>query len=382
MALRLAGEAWYLRCSVNGTVKDMALGVYGGEANRKRATRAHDLMLKKVAVARADRKAEQQLGIAPKAAPTAVPTVAEWTATYLTTYTPHKAESTQARDRYILAQWEAVPARVEGRAVTFGSLRLDAVKQMHCLAGIAHREASPTGQADRKVRTTLTAGTVQRERRLLQAVFERAVENDLIAKNPFRGIAAKRDVTRHDRILTVEDEVKLLAVMAAERPDATGRAVTTHPRYVRFITFLLETGLRIDELLNDQFRDRGASVRVVGKGGKERVVRLTAKARQTLDDQWADTGSGESVRPTGGGPWWQNEQRFRAVMSVACVRAKIGHLSPHDLRHTFGHRFLVRGGNIKALSLFLGHASVAVTDKHYSYLSNQNVGDIHPTATR
>jgi integrase/recombinase XerD len=50
-------------------------------------------------------------------------------------------------------------------------------------------------------------------------------------------------------------------------------------------------------------------------------------------------------------------------------------LSPHDLRHTFGHRWLVKGGDIYTLSKILGHASVAVTEKHYAKLLRENIAD-------
>jgi integrase/recombinase XerD len=39
-------------------------------------------------------------------------------------------------------------------------------------------------------------------------------------------------------------------------------------------------------------------------------------------------------------------------------------LSPHDLRHTFGARFLQRAGDIYVLSKMLGHSSVQVTQRH------------------
>jgi integrase len=100
---------------------------------------------------------------------------------------------------------------------------------------------------------------------------------------------------------------------------------------------------------------------------------LTRAARRLLDEQWKDAGDPRSPRAKTGGPWWQSEHRFRQVMTKACQRAGIGHLSPHDLRHTFGHRYLVRGGDIYDLSKIHGHASVAVTEKHYGYLRRQDV---------
>jgi hypothetical protein len=54
---------------------------------------------------------------------------------------------------------------------------------------------------------------VQREQRLSQAVFERAVENDIIEKNPWAGIDRTPDQPRSDRILTEIDEAKFVAAL-------------------------------------------------------------------------------------------------------------------------------------------------------------------------
>src|SRR5688572_28711040 len=140
-----------------------------------------------------------------------------------------------------------------------------------------------------------------------------------------------------------------------------------------FVQFMLETGIRIDELLNEDSKDRGDHIHVRGKFAKERDVALTAEARKILDEQWKDGGDVQSLRPKGGGPWWQNASRFGQVMTKGCERAGILHLSPHDLRHSFGARFLAKGGDIYVLSKVLGHASVAVTERHYSFMRREDV---------
>jgi integrase len=92
--------------------------------------------------------------------------------------------------------------------------------------------------------------------------------------------------------------------------------------------------------------------------------------------------------------WTQNPQRLREVLAEACrgreavqgrasrrgkivaavpARTTVPHVSPHTLRHTFGHRWLVGGGDVFTLSRILGHASVAVTEKHYAHLLRENI---------
>lgn len=353
--LKLRGQAWVLRKQIDGRRKDYPLRVYGGAANRPAAEKAAQALERDVLSAHSAVGLLQRAGLhLPK--PTKkgdVPLFSDWWTEYEKTYVPLKAKRTQTRDKQVVSRWLPL----------FGHLRLDEIKQIHCLAALQERRKSNAGRADRKTKRLLAEPTVQRERRLIQAIFERAVENDIITKNPWKGVERKADPTRSDRILSEEDEPKLVAALTDERRDAVGRMVAMDPRYLRFVTFMLETGLRIDEILNDRFKDNGDHVTVVGKFDKQRHVPLTKKARKALDDQLTADGK----------IWWQIQARFRGVLKTACERAGIRHMSPHDLRHTFGHRYLVKGGDIYTLSKILGHASVAVTEKHYGYLSHTDV---------
>jgi integrase len=126
---------------------------------------------------------------------------------------------------------------------------------------------------------------------------------------------------------------------------------------------MLITALRIDELLNEHFADRQTHVSCAGEVLEEREVPLAKKARKAFDEQ----------NRADGKLWDQDQSRFREVVASACERAKVPHISPHDLRHTFGHRFLVRGGDIYVLTKLLGHTSVAVTEKYYAYLHREDI---------
>lgn len=359
MGLRLRGDAWYLRRNVGGKRQEIALGIYGAR-NRAKAEKAATTALDELNKARIASSVMKRFGIeTPAARVDGEVTFAGWWEDYKRTYAPGKTAGTQARDEGTIAHWLPI----------FGDAKLVDIKQMHCVAGMNLRRKAKVANPHRKNPTIISESTVQRERRFLQAVFERAVENGIIERNPWKGIKGVADRTRHDRVLSEADEPKLIAALESERLDATGRTVRMHPRYVRFVQFMLETGLRIDELLNEHFIDKGDRIEVRGKFSKQRSVPLTKRAHRILDEQWADPDRPAKERR----PWWQIEQRFRDVMATACERAGIRHLSPHDLRHTFGHRYLSKGGDIYVLSKILGHASVSVTEKHYAYLRREDV---------
>jgi integrase/recombinase XerD len=357
MALVLRGDAWYLRKQIGGKRQDHALKVFGGEANRKKAERAATALERTLMQGAAGVAVLKKLGLEPAPKPVEDAndslTMADWWKKYQEVYSSQKAKRTQSIDKYIMAHW--IPL--------LGSSAMADIRQIDCLRAMNERRKAKQANPGHKHPTVIKESTVQRERRLLHALFERAVENEIIDKNPWTAIEKVADTPRSERILTEPDETTLIATLRDPQGNAGNVGRAEPERYVRFVTFMLETGLRIDELLNDKFKDEGDHITVVGKGSKRREVPLTKKARKALDEQVKADGR----------VWWQTPARFRDVLASACERAGITHISPHDLRHTFGHRYLVKGGDIYTLSKILGHASIDVTAKHYAYLSRENI---------
>lgn len=275
------------------------------------------------------------------------PTVSEWWDTYKATTMKRKSPSTQRRDTGTMVR-EFLPL--------FGSTKLSGIKKSDCLKYLEDRRGMLRANPGHKSPVQISEGTVQRERRFLQAFFEEAIENGHIDKNPWRGIERIADQVR-ERLLGEDEQRELLTRLS--------------PRFQRFVLFLLGTGVRIEECrginpktdINWQQR----LVKVTGKGSKTRLVPLTSAVVQVLKDQLAEDGK----------LWQQNQQRFRAVLTKACAaregREEIPHLSPHVLRHTFGWRYLRGGGDIYSLSKILGHASVVVTEKHYAQLLKEDL---------
>jgi integrase/recombinase XerD len=291
-----------------------------------------------------------------------VPTVSTyWLKTYRPTYTLRKRAP--ERDDQVMAH--ALPV--------FGNMRLDEIKKSDCERYLNARRQSVSANPRRKTPKRVAEDTVQRERSFLHALFQQAMEDELIDRNPWRKVERSEYVARH-RVLTVENQVELLRRLSA--------------RFQRFVLFLLGTGVRLEECRGvDPAKDlhlKERWVRVTGKFGKTREVPFPAALVPVIQDQIkAD-----------GGLWQQNPQRLREVLANACrgrqaVQARVSrrgkvvaaasgrtalpHPSPHDLRHTYGHRWLVGGGDIFTLSRILGHESVAVTERHYAYLLTENL---------
>lgn len=229
----------------------------------------------------------------------------------------------------------------------FGAKRLDEISKSDIVRYLNFRRAQKTATPGHKTRRQISESTVRRERSLLQAIFERAIEEGHDFKNPFRGIKRGKDKPR-TRVLSLDEETKLLDAL--------------HLRFQRFVRFALGTGARLDEIRGiDPDRDinwQDGTVHVIGKFRKERDIPMQPDAQAALAEQLKAEDR----------LWKQNPQRLREVLAQGAERAKIARITPHALRHTFGTRWLQAGGDIYKLSKILGHSSVAVTEAHYAHL--------------
>jgi integrase len=285
--------------------------------------------------------------------PTPVQTLAQyWTRTYEPVYTSRKKSARV--DRYMMAH--ALPY--------LGDLALTAITRSACERYLNVRRSAVYGKTPKAT----AEGTVQRERSFLAAVLEKAKQDGLITANPMRGIKATPYAVR-ERLVTAELQTALLARLS--------------PQFQRWVRFLLGTGLRLAECCGLTPADVDLERRLVkvsaahAKLGKARVVPLPAALVPIVKAQIAAEGR----------LWPQSQATLRAVLTDACAAVKAGRhanqfhvgprpalprISPHDLRHTFGHRWLKGGGDIYTLSKILGN-TLAVCSRHYAHLLTEDI---------
>ena len=143
-------------------------------------------------------------------------------------------------------------------------------------------------------------------------------------------------------------------------------------RDVAVITLLWGCGLRISEALGLTGADLplGESLRIVGKGGKERIVPLLPVARRAVEQYLAVCpfelkASDPIFRGAKGGPL--NARLVRSVTEKA--RAQLGlpaSATPHAFRHSFATHLLASGGDLRSIQELLGHASLSTTQAYTS----------------
>jgi integrase/recombinase XerD len=149
---------------------------------------------------------------------------------------------------------------------------------------------------------------------------------------------------------------------------------------------LYATGLRVSELVNlttGQVNMRQGTLRLTGKGNKERLVPLGEIAMDYLSNylkltrkQIVNESTTEAVFPTRRGgamtrqAFWYSIKRYAVI---ANIQSKI---SPHTMRHAFASHLLNHGADLRVVQLLLGHSDLSTT-QIYTHLARERLKSLH-----
>lgn len=158
-----------------------------------------------------------------------------------------------------------------------------------------------------------------------------------------------------------------------EAPGAGGAPAPGDLRAWVAVELLYATGVRVGELVSvdvDDLDRRDRTVRVLGKGGKERVVPFGTPAGRAVD-VWLARGRPAFVGPRSGaalllgdrGGRWDQRQARDTVHRLA-AEAGVPDLAPHGLRHTAATHLLAGGADLRSVQEVLGHSSLATTQRY------------------
>ena len=151
------------------------------------------------------------------------------------------------------------------------------------------------------------------------------------------------------------------------------------------LELLYATGLRISELVSlgtASINLRQGIVRVVGKGGKERLVPVGEEAldwvdRFVRDGRRALGGEGtEALFPSRRGRAMTRQTFWHAVKRHARKAGIHTPVSPHTLRHAFATHLLNHGADLRAVQMMLGHADLSTT-QIYTHIAQARLKDLH-----
>jgi integrase len=233
--------------------------------------------------------------------------------------------------------------------------------------------------ADRLLALGLDASTIRNTLMPLRAIYRRAVSRGDVAINPTTGLELPAVRGRRDRIASPEEATRLIGALPLH-----DRALWATATYA---------GLRRGELMALRHEDVDLAKAVIrversfdpknheivepkSRAGK-RTVPIAAVLRRYLLEHKLRSGRTEGLffGRSPETPFDDSSLAARAATAWKNAKPKLNPITLHEARHTFASLMIAAGVNAKALSTYMGHASVTITYDRYGHLMPGNEGE-------
>ena len=202
----------------------------------------------------------------------------------------------------------------------------------------------------------------------LRSWFRFLVRRGVVERNVARDVRNPRLPRKLATFLPIDEAIPMVE---ARQLHGTARV-----RDVAIVELLYASGLRVSELVGldvDAIDGETMTVRVLGKGSKERVVPFGQAAARALEVYLAS-------RPTPRGPLFVNARggrlSSRSVQNIVKRAARAAgidrRVSPHTLRHTFATHLLDGGADLRMVQDLLGHSRLSTTQR-YTHVSSAQI---------
>lgn len=263
---------------------------------------------------------------------------------------------------YVGLRWDA-PAGQFGQALTQRSIR----------SWLADTLASGGARS-----------TIARHTAAIRNFTAWAVREEILASDPAAALTSPRADQRLPTPLDESEARTLMNLARAEAVDGTPAQM----RAWAILELTYACGLRVSEVcaLDVSSLNREAlTVRVLGKGNKERVVPYGPPAREALD-HWLVRGRPQLVAQSSGEALFLGDRGgridprvVRSMVHRMAAKAGVHDVAPHGLRHSTATHLLQGGADLRAVQEMLGHASLSTTQR-YTHVDTARLSAIYQRA--
>ena len=237
-----------------------------------------------------------------------------------------------------------------------------------------------------RMKAGLAKPTIRLHFAALRTFYRYLVERHGLADNPLKQVQLPKLDKKLPVVLTAKQVGALLAApLAMVKSDKAPKWMPL--RDAAILELFYSSGLRLSELAGLEVRDVDTfseSVRVLGKGRKERIVPVGEPALDAIQKyrQAASVHAGplfinKSRRRLGARSVWLSLKRYLAFADIP------QNISPHKLRHSFATHMLDAGADLRSVQTLLGHASLSTT-QIYTHVSVERLkkayDEAHPRA--
>lgn len=219
--------------------------------------------------------------------------------------------------------------------------------------------------------------SLQRQLASLRSLFEFFVHRATLTHNPAQGIRAPKGGKKLPNTLDVDQMHQLMSISSDD------------PLTIRDLAILelfYSSGLRLSELLQltiEQYDISEQTVRVIGKGNKERVIPVGSKAQNAIK-QWQGirdqfNPSVDTLFVSRRGKQLHPSTIQKRIKQWGIQQGIDRSLHPHLLRHSFASHMLESSGDLRGVQELLGHADISTT-QIYTHLDFQHLANVYDQA--
>lgn len=233
-----------------------------------------------------------------------------------------------------------------------------------------------------KISKSENASSVSRCISTLKSFYKFLELNKYTNKTPLTTITNPKTVKKLPKILSEEEIEKLLDINLKTDFDYRNKAM---------LELMYSSGLRVSELINLNVNDidlSNASVRIFGKGSKERIIPLNDYAIDALNNyilthrrSLFKHGESNYLFLNNHGNKMTRQGFFKILEKIAKEKGIKSELSPHTLRHSFATHLLKHGADLRSIQELLGHSDISTT-QIYTHITSErlqkNYEEFHP----
>ena len=227
--------------------------------------------------------------------------------------------------------------------------------------------------------------TISRRTASIRSFTAWAYRRGYLDSDPGLLVTSARGDQKLPQVQTPSDTAELLSYAA------TCAREENSPAAIRDWTILetiYATGIRVSEVCSldtTSIDQQGMTLRVIGKGNKERVVPFTRACLSALQ-AWLSHGRPSLAIPEAGRALFVGDKGrridprvIRSMIHRMCAQAGVRDLAPHALRHTAATHILAGGADLRAVQEMLGHSSLQTTQR-YTHVDAQRLSAIYKQA--
>lgn len=211
----------------------------------------------------------------------------------------------------------------------------------------------------------------------IRSFYGYLVIHQVLSKNIFNGIRNPKLEKTLPNFLSEIDVSKILEFSSL--PNYKKSIYTTRDELI--LNLLYDTGCRCQELVSICLKDidfKEKSIKVLGKGSKERIVFYGENTEDVLNCYLKDRATllGEKnskyLLVTKESGWMTSRRVAQIIDEIVLLVAVRHHVTPHTLRHTFATHLLNNGADLRSVQTLLGHSSLGTT-QIYTHVSNERL---------